>query len=129
MDLLRIIASTPVDNTARQVTSEGVHYSPRIKNCRQFWEYQPKVKAHPRAELELAGIKFARFTVIGLTVEPRRRSNEKCIWVCKCVCGRFEKRTAKAIKNPKNTDDMCTHCQHLDQMKRNSFYKRYGYNL
>lgn len=64
-----------------------------------------KVKAHIGPTLDLTGVQFGDYTVIGSALSGNGR------WVCECKCGRYEFRKAKAITNPANSDDKCMDCR------------------
>ena len=119
----QIAISTPVDRVARWVTSEGYKYSPDKKPNGAFWDICPPLKEPMPNAPNFAGVKFGRFTVIGLSRTFKAR------WVVRCSCGRFEVRRAKAIKNPRNSGDACDHCRHLEYLKRTDFYRRNGFDM
>ena len=116
-------ARTPVDKTAANVIKGGVYYTPdkRIANVhsptplptRSMWFTE---KRNPEF-VNLTGTKFGQMTVIGISADHKK------VWVVRCVCGKYETRSSKAIKNPNNQDDCCQWCRHLKYLQRKDAYK------
>jgi len=102
---------TPVDITAARVLSGGEHYVSRsgFKGWRA--EICPPLRPLLPTDLNLVGLKFGRFTVMGLPREKVMLSRKTSAWVVRCACGRFEHRSAKAIRNPANFGDRCFECR------------------
>lgn len=123
-----IAASSPLDSTAAKVTARGTHYEPEIGfGSQAHWDAPPPIKPYrhnPQCQ-DLTGLKFGRFTVIGLH-DSKRGSHAKgpATWICKCVCGDYESRTKKAITNPKNTQDACKKCR--DWLYKQRRYEQLG---
>jgi len=98
----RIITSSPLNSTAGKVTSRGEHWEPegQIPPGLKHWKSPPPMhvyrttNAHS-ASIDFTGKKFGRFTVLGLSAE---RASDGARWICKCVCGDYEARSAKTIK-------------------------------
>ena len=57
----------------------------------------------------LVGCKRGRLTVVGIF--KNRPKGERVKWVVRCVCGDYETRSSKALKNDNNNDDMCSICR------------------
>lgn len=112
----------PVNRLAAEVTGKGVHYEPQKKIAQQHWEIQPPTIPTPRNIRDLSGIRFGRFTVLGLY------SGGGGLWVVRCVCGDFETRRSRAINNPRNTRDRCDKCSHLRHLQRHDEFLRKGKN-
>jgi hypothetical protein len=120
----KILASAPVNKQAAKVLGGGEHWVPRWRPDNVLrWDAPPKMKAVPNGVPNLVGIRFGRFTVIGLL---DCENKDKAKWVCRCVCGTYEHRSAKAIRNPINVNDRCRHCGYLWNLKRRSFFERTG---
>lgn len=116
----RIITSVPQNATAARVMGRGTHYEPVVEmSSHEHWDLPPPMKAFSS---DLVGRKFGRLTVLGLSVDQNPKKNAR--WVVRCVCGHYEIRKAKAIRNPANTDDCCQNCAHLRKVK--SRYARLG---
>jgi len=71
----------------------------------------------------MKGAVFGKFTVVGFHERRPKKSGVKSaarnMWVARCVCGLFEIRSEKAIKNPKNQGDSCHRCRNVDFLKQN----------
>jgi len=121
-----IINRHPVNKQSAIVTSQGECYTPNKKI--QTSDSDTPLKTAPlpqkpgRNFLDLTGVRRGRLTVIGLSADQNNR------WVARCDCGTYTLRTARAIKNPANTQDRCEHCRHLAFLKREEFYRRTGKN-
>lgn len=122
-----ILASVPMNGTAGAVTSPGVHYTPVLKDAPHLlhWDAPPKIRAIPNGGgstqfNDLSGIKFGRFTVVGVwdDAEGAPRNDVKTKWVVRCACGDYEVRSSRAVKNPKNDQDRCRFCRDLEYKKR-----------
>jgi len=121
-------ARRPVDRVAAQVTARGFHYEP-AKHVQTRDSDTPlaireiqSVERNASGFINLAGMTFGRFVVLGISADYARH------WVVRCSCGRYSTRTAKAIKNPENTQDRCEHCRHLAFLKREEAFRRTGRN-
>ena len=103
----------PVDVTAGRVLSGGEHYVSRSKFNGWSAEVCPPLRRLMPYDLNLVGVKFGRFTVMGLPREKVMLSRKTAAWIVRCACGRFEHRSAKAIRNPANFGDRCYECRKL----------------
>jgi hypothetical protein len=107
------LTHVPLNGTAARVTSKGFQYKPDKKINAAHWREPPPTKKFPSlSKNDLTGIKFGRFTVVGYLRDMRKR------WLVRCVCGAFESRTAKAIRNPKNEEDRCQICRHTAHLRK-----------
>ena len=110
-----------IDRTARLVTSKGEHYSADLITRKRHWKIKPPtVQPKKRKGLQLTGVRFGRFTVIGLLVPELKTRGAKAFWVAKCDCGRYEARRARHIKSVIGTlggKDMCDLCRHHQKTK------------
>lgn len=89
--------ATPVDRVAARVIGKGVQYQPATKGVAVDSE-TPLPIARPtrfrsQGWVDLTGARIGRLLVIGISADRRDR------WVCRCDCGRYTLRTAKAVKN------------------------------
>ena len=106
----------PINKTAALVVSRGEEYVPKKKiqtvESRVFLETRMLRKAEINQEsfVDLTGVKYARFTVVG----PYRHGRG---WVVRCVCGTYCVRKAKSIKNIQNGQDRCEECRHVAFLK------------
>jgi len=121
-----IHARVPINRIAARVTSGGSAYNPlkSVKNYDTDLPIQTRqstpIERRASGFIELSGRRVGRLAVIGLASAIPAR------WVLRCDCGRYTTRTAKAIKNPKNTNDRCEHCRHLAFLKCEEHWRRTG---
>lgn len=123
----KVVASSPVDEVARRVTSPSHVQVPenvtRAGICESdlplpMWsehEMRSTENRNPgwpkllrklvRQCEEFKGARRGRLVVQGLSRDKKHR------WVARCDCGVYVVRTAKAMKNPKNTSDCCLTCR------------------
>lgn len=108
-----VLASSPLNATAATVTGKGYQYTPDVTIANAEWDAPPALGPANRAALgnpsfvDLTGISFGRLTVLGLL------AGKSGTWVCRCKCGKYLTRKAKAIRNPNNAGDRCTTCRHV----------------
>lgn len=119
----RLLASSPVNRQAARVLGGGVHYEPKIKAHHRSWDAPPVMRQVPKDAPALVGMVSGRLTVVGLLAET---SAHQAAWVVRCTCGKYETRTAKAIRNPKNVGDRCYHCRHLEYLKHQDNRRQFG---
>ena len=109
----RVVDSSPIDRTASTVTSSGTHYEPEPTNpCIRWFNECPSFVDHPTAPsfVDLTGRSLGYMTVMGYA--GKLNNNKNGMWVCRCVCGRYEYRKSHVIRNPKPTDELnrCSVC-------------------
>ncbi len=80
----------------------------------------PTDQANNVSFTDLTGMTRGKLTVIGLA------AMNKGLWVCRCVCGYYTLRNAKAIKNECNQQDMCDRCRHVVYLRRSSHFRQTG---
>lgn len=121
--LNRVVASAPIDKTARLVTQPGTHYEPQTLqrlNGRNHWSDAPPpsvpLSDAPNSE-NLLGVCFGRFVVVGYLGRGECRDSP-AKWLVRCACGRWEARRARAIRNPENIKDACVVCRDLEYRKK-----------
>lgn len=115
----------PVDRTAALVTQPGPRGLDSAKRIACVFSPTPlPTRPVPRGAVNLTGQRCGQLTVIGLARDIRH------LWVCRCVCGYYVTRKAKAIKNTRNQDiDRCERCRELAWLKRQDARRstgRYG---
>ena len=102
----RVATQLPINKTAALVTGKGTHFDPVIKpSCYATTDIRPRLRPVPKNTLDLTGVRFGRFVVVGLPADLNDR------WVVKCDCGNYEHRRAKAIRNLANNVDRCNVCR------------------
>jgi hypothetical protein len=108
----KLAVSAPINRQAAMTLSRGFVYEPDTKVTTREWEAPPKMRLPANKDQSLAGTRFGRLTAIGIDAEKVMAKNTPVTWVCRCDCGRYTSRSAKAIKNPKNQSDRCALCRH-----------------
>jgi len=113
----------PVNATAARVVSSGTHFNSR-KIIQEFESTSPHpIKPLPFNAEDLTGIRFGRFTVLGMSRELKKR------WVVRCDCGMYSIRRRKSILNPANKLDRCGECLEQIQIKKAYHYSKTGVDL
>lgn len=120
-----VLHTQPINKNAARVTKGGEHFEPRKKIKTLHTSAPPPMERgipkHVGPTFQnLTGWKRGRLTVIGLLKDSLK------VWVCRCDCGRYTARRAKAIKNENNTQDRCDECRHLAFLKREEVWRRTG---
>lgn len=119
MDFDRIASSAPLDKTAATVTGAGEAFVPRVALTDYFHdmpETKPILPEHrqSRCFVDFTGVVVGRLTVIAMAKKEGKAS--KASWVCRCKCGGFCRRTARAIKDGLDGDPnfvgMCGLCSY-----------------
>lgn len=118
----------PVNRNAARVIKDGVNYSLSHK-ANVLYQRTPLPTQKPSKEqlnhsnfFDLTGERRGRLTVLGQLLGNARW------WVCRCDCGNYTLRRAKAVKNKNNEQDRCDECRHLAYMKREEHFRRTGKN-
>src|SRR5688572_33509491 len=93
----------PVDRVAARVIKGGEQWG-KAANGTEVCSPLPLPMMLPPQFAEIAGMLGTRFGY--LTVKGFSADRPKS-WVCRCLCGRYTLRKAKAIKNPANNRDCC----------------------
>ena len=120
-----IAGMTPINKTAALVTGKGFEYKSNIRSVNTESRNPLKTKKIPYSTInqngfiDFTGVRFARFTVIGMYANGRG-------WVARCDCGVYCIRQAKSIKNIENIQDRCQECKHLAFLKRSEVARRTG---
>ncbi len=115
-----MITRSPINRTAARVVAPGQHYVADKTNGCVCQGTPPPYRAPKEHELDLTGMRFGRFTVLGIASETTNR------WVVRCNCGNYSLRKPKAIKNPNNVADACEQCRHIIHLKRSELFRRAG---
>lgn len=113
----------PVNATAARVVARGEAYESKKKVLVTESPFPMRTRPPLKNSIDLTGIRQGRLVVVGLSEDKRG------VWVCRCDCGVYCHRKAKAIRNPRNHVDRCEECRHLAHLKRNDHYRRTGKNL
>lgn len=125
----RVATANPIDRTASTVMSPGTHYEPTVD--RTFSEMPPilpfnvGLKANPEFE-DLTGRKLGYMQVMGYGGKPVNRAKGS-LWVCRCVCGRFEMRSTRAIKAQRagqspNCCEICNNTMRIRDFGKTSYF-------
>ena len=114
----------PADRTAARVISTGFHWEPEPHWQNVHSETPlPMRKPANDEQRSLLGVKFGRFLVLGVAVAKNRIGT---LYVCRCLCGRHEHKTPRAIRNPKNGRDACSACRLIASHRKHNFWLEYG---
>jgi hypothetical protein len=85
-----------------------------IVNGRVHWRQRPQTRPIPHAAFtspgftNLEGTTFGCFEVVGYLGKVGSQRNAR--WLVRCMCGRFECRTGKAIRGIEADHDECIRC-------------------
>lgn len=122
-----VLASVPGNKTAAVVTGKGYGYEPAFKKARETWDAPLPVSRieSDYQNLDLRGVRYGRFLVLGLASGMRDAMGAK--WVVRCQCGKYETRRARAIRNPKNCHDACAFCHHDQELRFAQMVQRHGH--
>lgn len=119
-----ILASAPLNATAAKVTGKGVAFEPSVTYTEHSWDVPPtlaRITAAHRANssfTDLTGHRVGRLLVLGLAVGGAREARGG-LWVCKCSCGRYVGRRAKALKTVTPEASMCNACAYTQRLREN----------
>ena len=105
----------PINKLAAMVVSGGEHYEPKAKTAVLHFENMPELPELPNTyslKVQLAamiGKRQGRLVVVAWWGSGKS-TGKKAAWLCRCDCGEFTVRAARAINNPKNAGDRCYKC-------------------
>lgn len=129
----KIAVSKPVDRQTALSNAGGLGHQWSLKQGqRRRWDNKPAAVRDTLSGIDLRGYKFGRLTVVGLLdrtgagFAAAGKNKKPAKWLVKCVCGRFEHRTAKAIRNPENHFDRCDHCRQTAYVRRQQWRAQTG---
>ena len=115
--------SAPVNKMASiSIQAQSIDNKFEIKNLDKkigvmFWkERRPMIP--PPKRYDLTGVKFGRMSVVGYLGRGS--------WQCRCSCGNFTSRRAKAIRNKNNNVDACVECREVAYIKKTYDYIKTG---
>lgn len=120
----RILTSQPVNKQAAMVAGgQGTIWQSNFRGNphARKWDAPPPCVPIPAGRLtetfeDLTGLKIGRMTIIGYL--GKLNPKKKALWLARCVCGTYESRGAKAIKNAMPNADLCEDCRYLERVKR-----------
>lgn len=119
---MKIGHEVPVNTTAGLVISSGESHDYVQSLGSPDYPLPLPVARAPLPEcpnfVDLTGRRVGRLAVIGLSADKRGR------WVCRCACGMYTLRTAKALKN--GIAAPCTQCYKLAMAKKSDYFRRTG---
>lgn len=113
----------PINATAARVVSNGVHFNSKKVIQELESDVPHPLKPTPKGTKDLSGIRFGRFTVIGMARDILKR------WVVRCDCGTYSIRKSKSIMNPNNSTDRCGECLEQLYIKKSYHFKKTGIDL
>ena len=114
----QVAASVAVNKQSAMVArAKGVHFE-HAANKDQMATLRSDcplpIKPCPSGTEDLTGLRFGRFSVIGLAL----KSGGQPAWVVRCSCGYYETRKRKVLMAGSPVATMCSHCRLLERMKR-----------
>lgn len=125
-DVPEVIATgRPIDRTAALVLNRGPKGLESAKRITQVvsptaLRWCGLTSEHRRTGVpDLTGMTVGNLTVMGLWAD-RPKATNGLLWVCRCVCGWYVTRKARAIRNPANHLDCCERCRQVLYLKRQS---------
>lgn len=124
IDYNALATSAPINRDAalaRDGRSKD-RYESKKKILGAHWSAPPPLPIRPSAAPDLTGHTFGKFTVIGYI----RTGKKGSMWLVRCLCGDYEERSGRAVKNPENKFDRCGNCQQLLFLRREQHYLRTG---
>jgi len=126
MTKLYELGAIPVDANAARAVQPGTHWTPEFKTGHIECSDTPLLTAPiPATCANLTGIKFARFTVVGYS-HKKSGGTRAHVWVCRCLCGRYERRTERAVLKGKDADDKCLYCRELEFQRKEDRVRQLG---
>lgn len=134
---LYALGGVPIDRAAFRSVMPGFEYEPDMKpGGALIFDAPPPMaslkhgKPKDMPAEDMSGRKFGRLTVVWHFGRKKKvgLGAASQLWTCRCLCGRYTIRTAKAIKAA-NPDNMCGICNHLEQIKRSELAARIGFDL
>lgn len=123
----------PVNKMAAMVVAGGEHYEPKNKPLGLHFENMPELPNPPKYHslqtqiTAMIGKRQGRLVVIAWWSQGDGSKTAR--WLCRCDCGEFTVRTAKAMNNQKNSGDRCYKCLNLVYLRRRNDYLSTGKNI
>lgn len=121
----------PVDATAARVTQPGPRGLEIGKRGELCSPTPFPMRPVPTQTPDLTGRRCGQLTVVGLAVQQggSGTSGVRSRWVCRCVCGYYAMRKARAITNPDNqVHERCERCRQVANLQRETERRRLGLN-
>lgn len=119
VDFDRLASSAPLNaDAAKAVSMRGeADLSLRLEDQFQHWECPQKTWPVPLGQQDYTGLKMGRLTVIGYYGAHWKKGYS--LWLVRCVCGRYELRKGRNIRQPKpSTVHECRRCNKMAQLRR-----------
>ena len=120
----------PVNKMAAMSYSKGVTFEPRFKSAKVFDIHPETYPFLGHKKDNLTGTKYSKLTIIGYLGKSNKKRG--CLWLAKCVCGKYTVCRTKAIKKPgKENVYQCDVCNQTSAMLRkyNKGKKKHILNL
>ena len=120
---------SPVNRSAARVIARGEHWDPK-KKIETADSPNPLLYAAPDAASHVtAGHCFGSLVVLGRATDPLlKKGKGGSAYVCRCTCGYYTIRRAKAVLNPANDKDACDRCRQKQYLNRKDEYIQHGRN-
>lgn len=128
---MKPITGRPINRVAARVIRKGFGYDPILSEAAQkrlsisMSETRERRKgAGGDSTEDMTGRRFGRLTVVAY-IDKKLRGNagsrgaDAQMWMCRCVCGQFTKRSSKSIRKA-FAESMCEACMHTEMLKKRS---------
>lgn len=111
----------PIDATAGRVVARGEHFEYKA-TCKIYDSPYPMPTWVPEQNTfrDISGMKVGRLSVIGYSAEFSGK------WVCRCACGMYCLRKAKALTSTTHPVLPCYQCYRLAVRKKSEYFKKTG---
>ncbi len=139
MPLIDKTKGAPVDRTAALVTSRSkiafdptAHLPARYRHSDKPFPMRRVSGDLKRDPNNITGLRSGRLVVLGLldqrSENRRKRKGKKgrrkmSQWVVRCDCGRYEVRSARAMRSTENKEDRCQACWKLADIQRRRVHR------
>jgi hypothetical protein len=121
-----IVNSVPVNSVAAKVVSKGFSYtfeSKSRKTTDPVFAGPPEIKAYVNDQQKIMhGKRFGSLVVVGCAAV---KTNGSAKYVCRCDCGNYCYRYARAIKIG-SLESRCSECDARHELKRLELFRRTG---
>lgn len=118
---------TPVNKVAARVTAPARPWVPTKRVLTQDSVLPIPYSVIPAESPIRAGLKRGYLTVLGRA--DGLATQKGAPYVCRCLCGHYTVRRAKALRNTANDKDACAICLHKQFLARRREFLTFGRNL
>ena len=119
---------SPVNKTSARVVARGEHWTPnKLIDPRESQNPLPFGPIAANSDVR-AGMKFGFLRVMGRASAEHSSKTKGAPYVCRCLCGMYVIRRARAVLNPANDKDACGRCLQKQFLALRNEYRTYGRN-